>query len=128
MLIRIKMSELQFKRWFVAAWGGWLVRIEPRMGGDVGVSDVMVPIDGILVPVELKLLVDGRVSEIRPSQKVWHRQAAEVGLATMLAAGEKTVGKGWKAHLWLWGRVGEGVVVEEAGRLRSTVEEMVRGR
>lgn len=118
-------EELQFKRWFVAAWGGWLVRIEPRQGGDVGVSDVMVPVDGRLVPVELKLWVGGRVSEIRPSQKVWHRQAREAGLVTMLAAGERVRGKGWKARLWVWGWGGLGVEVE-AARLRSTVEEIVR--
>ena len=120
------MSELQFKRWFVEAWGGWLVRIEPRQGGDVGVSDLMVVVDGRLVPVELKLWAGDRVSEIRASQKVWHRQAAGEGLVTLLAAGEKGRGKGWKAHLWVWGSTEEGVVVE-AGRLRSTVEEMVRG-
>ena len=118
--------ELDFKRWFVAAWGEWLVRIEPRLGGDVGVSDLMVVVDNVLIPVELKVLKDGKVSEIRPSQKVWHRQAGEAGLVTMLAAGEKGRGKGWKAHLWVWGSTEEGVVVE-AGRLRSTVEEMVRG-
>ena len=119
------MSELQFKRWFVEAWGGWLVRIEPRQGGDVGVSDLMVVVDGRLIPVELKVMVEGKVSGIRPSQKVWHRQAAAAGLVTLLCAGEKGLGKGWSGLAWVWGGKARGQAFDRSN-LVLVVSNMVR--
>ncbi len=118
-------SELQFKRWFVEAWGDWLVRIEPRQGGDVGVSDLMVVVDRRLVPVELKLWVGGKVSDVRPSQKVWHRQAAGAGLVTVLAAGEPVRGGRWVAHCCLWG--GLDWYRWERDGLKDGITGMVRG-
>jgi hypothetical protein len=121
------MSELAFKRWFVEAWDGWLVRIEPGRGGDVGVSDLMVPVDGRLIPVELKVFVGGQMSEVRPSQKVWHRQAAKEGLVTLLAVGEKERGGGWRAFVGLGLGVVEGVWCDRDS-LRSSVECLVRAK
>lgn len=121
------MTELAFKRWFVEAWGEWLVRIEPGRGGDVGVSDLMVPVDGRLVPVELKIFVDGKISDVRPSQKVWHRQAAGVGLVTLLAVGKKEERGGWTAMVG----VGLGAVDRvwcDKASLRPRILEMVRAR
>ena len=119
------MSELKFKRWFVEAWGDWLVRIEPRQGGDVGVSDLMVVVDRRLVPVELKLWSGGKVSDIRPSQKVWHRQAAGAGLVTVLAAGEPLRNGRWAAHCCLWN--GLDWYRWERDGLKDGVTGMVRG-
>lgn len=54
---------------------GRVMFIEPGMGSDVGLPDTMMnsDLDSKLIPVELKR---GRsvVSELRPSQRIWHRQ------------------------------------------------------
>lgn len=55
--------------------------IEPGQGADSGVSDTLVAIEGILVPIELKR---GRsvLSGLRPSQRAWHRTQASNGVRT----------------------------------------------
>ncbi len=119
------MSELQFKRWFVSAWGQWLVRIEPRLGGDVGVSDLMVVVDERLQPVELKIWKGDRVSEIRPAQKVWHREARERGLVTLLAVGRAVGRAGWECDVAVWNSWSDRVLLNGES-LRRGVIEVVR--
>lgn len=60
---------------------GVVTFIEPGTGADSGVSDTLVIIDGVLVPVELKR---GRsvLSGLRPSQRAWHRTQAHLGVKT----------------------------------------------
>lgn len=57
--------------------------IEPGLGSDTGLSDTMFnsDLDGRLIPVELKR---GKsvVSELRPSQRIWHRQQLHWGNRT----------------------------------------------
>lgn len=54
---------------------GRVTFIEPGMGSDIGLPDTLFNsnVDGKLVPIELKR---GKsvIAELRPSQRIWHRQ------------------------------------------------------
>lgn len=89
-----KISEQTLRTWLRSVWAKnadkaalGLRWIEPASGSTVGDPDVLVPLGGKLVPVELKL---GRVGSggvvvpvsVRPAQRRYHNQARRSGIAT----------------------------------------------
>lgn len=64
--------ERDFKRWCRNILGRWNCAIEPALGADLGVPDLMVLRGGLLLPIELKVgeIVDGRLfpRKVRPDQ------------------------------------------------------------
>lgn len=89
-----KISEQTLRAWLRSVWAKGsrkdelgLRWIEPASGSTVGDPDVLVPLGGKLVPVELKL---GRIGPgdivapvgVRPAQRRYHNQARRSGIAT----------------------------------------------
>jgi hypothetical protein len=57
---------------------GSVTLIEPGLGCDSGVADVLVTVKPVMVPLELKL-GDSVVSELRASQRAWVKDGHEFG-------------------------------------------------
>ena len=80
--MRLKESEL---RKVIRSWpeydAGMITFIEPGKGSDIGVSDCLLTMDGRLVPLELKRGSDV-LSQLRPSQRAWHRDQLANGVDT----------------------------------------------
>lgn len=89
-----KFLEKNLRDWLRAVWAKSPRRgelglrwIEPAFGSTVGDPDVLVPLGGRLVPVELKLgrLVPGGSVVpvgVRPAQRRYHHQARKAGIDT----------------------------------------------
>lgn len=79
-----KSRESNLRSWLKSVWGDGLSWIEPSRGSSVGVSDVLLPVDGHLVPVELKVWQKGRDgsvrSKMRPSQIRFHKKCERQGV------------------------------------------------
>lgn len=86
-----KRSEKEFSRWVVKEFSGFVSRVEPGLGGDVGNPDLLLLSEGLpcLLPIEAKL---GRIkgnrlypSEVRPAQvSWWHRYIVSGGVGALL--------------------------------------------
>ena len=70
-----------FRRWVIRKLDGegcWTECYEPRRGGGTGIADIQVAVNGVLVPIELKVgvvefgLVYPR--EVRADQLGWHNR------------------------------------------------------
>lgn len=69
-------TETAYKRKLRVLIGGWSCAYETRSGGSFGYPDLQFLVDGVLLPVEVKV---GKVEgdrlvsrQIRPSQIKWH--------------------------------------------------------
>lgn len=71
-------TETAYKRKLRTIFGGWSCAYETRSGGNFGYPDLQFLVDGVLLPVEVKVgkVVDGRLvsRQIRPSQIHWHHE------------------------------------------------------
>lgn len=85
------MNENDFKRWVRDSWAGWLESYEPRRGTGIGIPDIQIVVDKVLIPVELKVgeIENGWVipREVRPAQIQWHRELNHYGVRTVLLIG-----------------------------------------
>jgi hypothetical protein len=71
-----------FNSGFLSVYRGWHSRIEYAPGGTVGSADALLLIDGLLLPLEVKIakpLKKGYSVSVRPSQVIWHKALARAG-------------------------------------------------
>lgn len=85
------MSETDFKVWFREQFKGWSEAYEPRRGSGTGMPDIQILLDGLLLPIELKLgeIKNGRVfaDEFQPAQVSWHYRFNQAGGVAIFIVG-----------------------------------------
>lgn len=99
--------ESEFKKWFRNNTPYWVESYEPRRGGGVGIPDIQIGVEGVLIPIELKV---GRVDEnhicwteeVRADQIGWHRCAAEAMIPTLMCVGIAMPKNQWQM-IWVDG-------------------------
>lgn len=75
---RQPLAEIELRDWVKHAWGAGVDDVQPGRGSSMGLADLSINVDGVVVPVELKIghydperkLVVSR--KIRPAQIRWH--------------------------------------------------------
>ena len=77
-------TEVDFKSWFMKSWAPhWSEAYEPRGGTGMGLPDVQVLINEVLLPLELKIGMEHDAilfpRDVRPAQIEWHRRFAAAG-------------------------------------------------
>ena len=101
--------ETELRNWVKKVWKGVpLTWVEPRAGSSVGAADVYVPMNGLLLPVELKLFCETAqgfkvVGAVRPAQIAYHAGLGKVGVRSIFLFGSadpknKTV---WFVPSWI---------------------------
>ncbi len=86
-------DELALKRWFRRKYDGWSEAYEPRHGSGTGMPDLQILMEGVLLPVELKV---GRLTRnkerlfifgFEPSQISWHIRFWQSGGKAIILVG-----------------------------------------
>lgn len=104
-VVKMTYREEDLRKWFRSNWDGWLESYEPRKGGGVGIPDLQILVDGVLVPIELKwgsrigFAGNLYIDEVEPVQVRWHKLFDVAGGTSWFLVGCDCTG-GFEVYLY----------------------------